>query len=88
MTLHNYLLKTLDHTAMIALSINDQSSIQYNYWNWFHTIDELHLIKDDFSIGHILHQGSIVENNDGSISFHSQYFPKNCVLNFYFGGSK
>jgi len=88
MTFHNYLLKTLDHTAMIALSIDNKSSIQYNYWNWFHTTGEFHLIKDDFSIGHILHQGSIIENNDGSISFQSQYFPKNCVLNFYFGGSK
>ena len=61
MTLHDYLIKTLDHTAMIALSIDRQSNIQYNYWNWFHTTGEFHLLRDDFSIGHILHKGYIEE---------------------------
>jgi hypothetical protein len=88
MTFHDYLLKHLDHTAMISLSIDNQTFYQYNYWNWFHTKSEFHLLKDDFSIGHILHTGSILENEDGSITLQSHYHPKKANLNFYFGGVK
>lgn len=88
MTLHDYLLKNLDHTAMISLAVDDSEPFQYNCWNWFHQIGQLHLLKDDYTIGHILHTGSITENDDGSITHASQYHPKNCKLNFYFGGAK
>lgn len=87
MTFHDYLLKNLDHTVMISLSI-DGISYQYNCWNWFHQTAEFHLLKDDFTIGHILHGGNINQNEDGSITFNSKYNPKQCQLNFYFGGAK
>lgn len=87
MTFHDYLLKNLEMTVMIEVSVNDIKT-QYNCWNWFHAISQLHLIANDGSIGHIIHGGKITENEDGSISYESQYHPKNCVLNFYFGGIK
>lgn len=86
MTLHDYILKHIDYTVMISITVND-TTIQYNYWNWFHKDSQLHLLNEDFSIGHILHTGSIVDNNDGSITHTSQYHPKKCILNFYFGGA-
>jgi|LakMenEpi03Aug12_release.lakeMendotaPanAssembly.Ray.scaffolds.fasta_scaffold618466_3 hypothetical protein len=86
MTLHDYLLKNLEQTVMIALSVDNQSPVQYNYWNWFHDKSQLHLLKEDYSIGHILHTGSVTMNDDGSINHVSKYHPKECILNFYFGG--
>jgi len=89
MTLHDYLLKNLESTVMITVVANDSvESFQYNYWNWFHTISQFHLIKDDGSIGHIIHTGTISVNNDGSILHTSKHHPKNCLMNFYFGGVK
>lgn len=88
MTLHDYLLKKLDNTAMISLAVDAEKPHQYNYWNWFHQAAQLHLLKDDYTIGHIIHSGSITENDDGSITHTSQHHPKNCQLNFYFGGVK
>lgn len=88
MTLHDYLLKNIDHTAMITLSTGGNETHQYNYWNWFHMIGQFHLLRDDFSIGHIIHDGSVVENDDGSVNVTSSHHPKNCQLNFYFGGVK
>jgi hypothetical protein len=88
MTLHDYLVKNLDHTAMISLAVDDSEPFQYNYWNWFHQIGQLHLLKDDYTIGHILHCGLITENDDGGVTHTSKYHPKNCQLNFYFGGAK
>lgn len=87
MTFHDYLLKHLDHTVTIILSQKDNTSFQYNYWNWLHSIGQLHLLKDDMSIGHILHSGSVNENEDGSILYTSSLFPKSCIINFYFGGA-
>lgn len=87
MTFHNYLLAKLESTVMITVTVNNQT-FQYNYWNWFHQKAEFHLLHDDFSIGHILHGGSIKENDDGSIVFTSNLHPKNLTLNFYFGQVK
>lgn len=86
MTLHDYLLQHLNHTAMIAISVDSKSSVQYNYWNWLHNQGQLHLLKNDMSIGHVLHGGSIQENEDGSLLYSSNLYPKSCILNFYFGG--
>jgi hypothetical protein len=89
MTLHDYLVKNLESTVMITVSVNDSKEpIQYNYWNWFHGISQFHLIKDDGSIGHIIHTGNILLNEDGSILHNSKYHPKNSIMNFYFGGVK
>ena len=71
---------------MISLSIDDNESFQYNHWNWLHEISELRLLKDDFSVGHIIHTGSIEVRDDGSLLHSSKYHPKLCVMNFYFGG--
>ncbi len=73
---------------MISLSVDGKESFQYNYWNWFSQQNQLYLLKDDYSVGHIIYTGSISPNEDGSISHTSEYHPKNCVLNFYFGGVK
>lgn len=88
MTFHDYLLKNINHTVMISLSIDGNEPFQYNQWNWFHQISQLHLLRDDFTIGHILHGGAISENDDGSIQLTSSHYPKDCQLNFYFGGAK
>jgi hypothetical protein len=88
MTLHDYLLKNLEQTVMISLSIDNQDLLQYNYWNWLHEKSQLHLLKNDYSIGHILHTGSVRIQDDGSVKHSSKYHPKECVLNFYFGGVK
>lgn len=87
MTFHDYLLKNLPITAMISLSVDNNEQFQYNNWNWFHQISQLHLLRDDFSIGHIIHTGSVTINDDGSISHTSKYHPKNTIMNFYFGGA-
>lgn len=86
MTLHDYLVKNLKHTAMISLSVDNGEPFQYNYWNWFHQISQFHLIKDDYSIGHIIHGGIVRANEDDSITLTSEYHPKICKLDFYFGG--
>ena len=72
---------------MISLSIDGNELFQYNHWNWLHEISELRLLKDDFSIGHIIHTGSIEVREDGSLLHLSKYNPKISVLNFYFGGT-
>lgn len=87
MTLHDYLVKNLQSTVMIALSVDETGSYQYNYWNWFHQIGQLHLLKDDYTIGHIIHGGTATVQDDGSILYESKYFPKQCKMNFYFGGA-
>ena len=84
--LHFYLNEHLSSTVMISLSIDDNESFQYNHWNWLHEISELRLLKDDFSVGHIIHTGSIEVRDDGSLLHSSKYHPKLCVMNFYFGG--
>lgn len=88
MTFHDYLLKNLEQTAMISLSVDGGEPFQYNYWNWFHSHGQFHLLKDDYSIGHIIHNGSVEQKDDGSVVLKSQYHPKQCVINFYFGGAK
>lgn len=88
MTFHDYLLKNLENTAMISLSIDSEKAYQYNYWNWFPQIGQFHLLRDDYTIGHIVHCGSITNHDDGSITHSSKYNPKHCQLNFYFGGAK
>lgn len=85
--LHFYLNEHLSSTVMISLSVDDNESFQYNHWNWLHEVSELRLLKDDFSIGHIIHTGSIEVRDDGSLLHSSKYHPKLCVLNFYFGGA-
>lgn len=81
-----YLTKNKDSIAMITLSVDNGDPFQYNYWNWINEHSQLVLLKDDYSIGHILYNGSLTINDDNSISYHSEYHPKNCILNFYFGG--
>jgi hypothetical protein len=88
MTFHDYLLKRLENTAMISLAVDGGEPFQYNYWNWFHQQSQFHLLTDDMRIGHILHNGFIQENEDGSVTFTSSLHPKKCSLNFYFGGAK
>ena len=85
--LYNYLNEHLSSTVMISLSIDNAGDFQYNNWNWFHEIGQLHLLKDDFSIGHIIHTGLIEVREDGSLLHSSKYYPKLCVMNFYFGGA-
>lgn len=85
MTLDKYLADNLSQTVMIVLSIEDRST-QYNYWNWIQNNNQLHLLNDDMSLGHIVHNGSISQNQDGSITYSSEYYPKNATLNLYFGG--
>lgn len=85
MTMHDYCLKNLNQTVMITIQTENTPSIQYNYWNWMHEIGQLHLLKDDLSIGHILHNGYIEENPDQSLTFNSNLHPKKCNVNFYFG---
>lgn len=87
-TMHNYLLQNLKQTVMISLSIDNGNPFQYNNWNWFHQESQLHLLKDDYSIGHIIHTGSVTQNEDGSINHISVHNPKTSVMNFYFGGVK
>lgn len=85
--LHDYLNKNLSATVMIGLSIDNAGEFQYNNWNWFHQTGQLHLLKDDFSIGHIIHNGSIELRDDGSLVHTSKYYPKLCLMSFYFGGA-
>lgn len=81
-----YLTKNKDSIAMITLSVDNGDPFQYNYWNWINEHNQLVLLKDDYSVGHILYNGSLTINDDNSISYRSEYHPKNCILNFYFGG--
>lgn len=87
MTFHDYLLQNLSSTVMISVSVDNGEPFQYNYWNWFHQTSQFHLLKNDYSVGHIIHTGSVSFNEDGSITHSSQYHPKNTIMNFYFGGS-
>jgi hypothetical protein len=70
---------------MISLAIDNGQPFQYNYWNWFYQTSEFHLLKDDYSLGHIIHTSSVSLNEDGSITHTSKYHPKNVIMNFYFG---
>lgn len=87
MTFHDYLLQNLSSTVMISVSVDNGEPFQYNYWNWFHQASQFHLLKNDYSVGHIIHTGSVSFNEDGSITHSSQYHPKNTIMNFYFGGA-
>jgi hypothetical protein len=88
MTLNEYLEKNISNIVMISLSVDDGQFFQYNYWNFLGKENQLHLLKDDYCIGHILHTDSIKINDDGSIIHISRYFPKKSLINFYFGGAK
>lgn len=87
MTFHDYLLQNLSSTVMISLSIDNNEPFQYNNWNWLWETSQFHLLKDDFSIGHIIHHGYVTVNEDGSISHTSKHHPKDIKINFYFGGA-
>lgn len=87
MTFHDYLLQNLSSTVMISLSVDNNEPFQYNNWNWLWETSQLHLLKDDFSIGHIIHHGYVTVNEDGSISHTSKHHPKDIKMNFYFGGA-
>jgi hypothetical protein len=76
-----FIYKKVDLIAAISLGT------QMALFNWLHEISELRLLKDDFSIGHIIHTGSIEVREDGSLLHSSKYNPKISVLNFYFGGA-
>jgi hypothetical protein len=81
-----YFAENKDSIAMITMSIDDGEPFQYNYWNWVEENKQLILLKDDYSVGHILYNGSLIINDDNSIQYNSEYYPKKCILNFYFGG--
>lgn len=83
MTFHDYLRRNLENTAMIHLDTGDDI-FEYNYWNWFHQRFELHLLKDDYTIGHILHDGIVSDDDNGVVMFYSKYHPYKLILNFYF----
>lgn len=87
MTIHDYLTKNLQSTVMMALSVDGAESYQYNYWNWFHQIGQLHLLRDDYTIGHIIHAGSVKSQEDSSVICESSHHPKQFKLSFYFGGA-
>ena len=87
MILQEYLSENLESTVMIALSIDNSKTFQYNYWNWLTKDNQLHLLCDDFSIGHIIHIESYIINSDGSLSHNSKLHPKKCNMQFYFGGN-
>ena len=84
MTFHDYLLRNLSSATMIYLTVDNNQPIQYNYWNWVYQnqTSEFHLLKDDYSLGHIIHTGSVSINEDGSITHTSKYHPKNTTINF------
>lgn len=84
-TLNKYLSDNIDHTVMISLSVDDSEPFQYNHWNWFKSQNQLHLLKDDYTLGHIIHDGLVKHNEDNSITYSGKLYPKNCILNFYFG---
>jgi hypothetical protein len=83
MTFNDYLLNQLSQTVMITLSTG-HDIFQYNYWNWLSN-GQFHLLNDDYTIGHILHDGTISQNEDGSLVFSAHYHPCKLILNFYFG---
>jgi hypothetical protein len=83
MIFYDYLKKNLDSTAMITLSTG-YDIFQYNYWNWLSN-GQFHLLNDDYTVGHILHDGNIEQNEDGSVVFSANYHPQKLILNFYFG---
>lgn len=82
MNIQNYLEK--NPVAMIALEL-DNNTFQYNYWNLVR--DQLVLLRDDFTIGHILLlTDSLIENSDGSFNVSSSKWPKKYKINMYLGG--
>jgi hypothetical protein len=87
MTFYKYLLDNLENTARIDLHIED-NIFQYNYWNWIlrdsthYQKSELHLLNDDYTIGHILYDGKVSENEDGSVVYYSKNYPCKLILNF------
>jgi len=89
MFLHDFLVQNLSQISMISLTHEDKKPIQYNYWNYeYHKERKFFLLKDDFSIGHILSSLATINlNEDGSYEYKNEFHPKNLVLNFYFGGS-
>ena len=88
-TFHQYLLDNLNSAVMISVSFDDiEESSDYTHWNWFHEKSEFHLLNPNYTIGHIIHTGTFTTNDDGSITHTSKYHPKNCKMNFYFGGFK
>lgn len=87
MTFHDYLLQNLSSTVMISLFVDNNEPFQYNNWNWLWETSQFHLLKNDFSIGHIIHHGYVTVNEDGSISHTSKHHPKDIKMNFYFGGA-
>lgn len=84
MTLNDWVTDHLESVAMIELVIDSQS-FQYNYWNWLKQNNQLHLLKDDYSIGHIIHSGTVFSSDDGGIINESVANPKKCKMNIYFG---
>lgn len=71
--------------VMVHLDIDSQS-FQYNYWNIIK--DQIFLLRDDFSVGHIiLANDPLKDNGDGSFSVVSTYFPKEYKVNMYLGGN-
>ena len=85
MTLNEYLSEHSTSLAMISVKIGDKDPIQYNYWNIFPV--GIHLLDDNYKIDYIIHDCNIVSQEDGSILLQSNYHPKNCIMNFYFGGA-
>lgn len=85
-TLNDYISANINNTVMISLSVDNKESFQYNYWNWNN--QELFLLKDDYTLGHILYDGAISQKDDGSIEYSHKYHPQKCLINFYFGGVK
>lgn len=85
MKLKDYLSEHLESVVLVTLSVDNSDPIGYNNWNWIDKESELHLLGEDYTIRHILYNEDIVLSDDGSISYVSNYYPKNCVLNFYFG---
>jgi len=87
MTFYKYLLINLGNTVSIDLHVGD-NIFQYNYWNWIlrdsihYQKSELHLLNDDYTIGHILHDGTISKNEDGSVVYYSAKYPCKLILNF------
>ena len=82
MTLGQY----LKNNAILMMSVDiDNNTFQYNYWNIMD--NQLYLLNDNFTIGHILFLDSeINDSTDGSFTVSSKLFPKFYILNMYFGG--
>ena len=87
MLLNEFLDQKLSFTVMINLKVTanpSDSGFCYTLWNRIN--DQLHLLRSDYTIGHIIHQSDIVVQEDGSLLVTSKYHPENCIMYFYFGG--